>query len=165
MQNWKNKQKLISVIIPVYNVKLYLAESIESVIHQTLPCLEILLIDDGSTDGSGEICDRYSKVDQRIKVIHQKNRGLSAARNVGLNACKGEFVAFLDLDDVFCKNALSKMYNAMLMTDGDIIECKYVVRRENGKIDIDKNQRRGPGKTNSQKKELWLTIVMLFGCK
>lgn len=92
---------MISVIIPVYNVKPYLEDAIESVIHQSYTDIEIILIDDGSTDGSGEICDRYQKIDSRIIVIHQENKGLSVARNVGLDLCKGEIISFLDSDDFF----------------------------------------------------------------
>ena len=105
---------MISVIVPVYNVEPYLEEAIESVIHQTYTNLEIILVDDGSTDGSGRICDRYQKKDSRIKIIHQENRGLSAARNAGLDICKGGMIAFLDSDDAFCKDMLQKMSDAML---------------------------------------------------
>lgn len=117
---------MISVIIPVYNVKAYLAEAVESVIHQSYRDLEIILVDDGSTDGSGEICDEYAKKDNRIKVIHQQNKGLSAARNAGLDACQGEIISFLDSDDVFYKDMLEKMYAAMEKTGADIVECKVI---------------------------------------
>ena len=96
--NTMGEQKLISVIVPVFNVHLYLREAVESIIHQTYENLEIILVDDGSTDGSGSLCDEYSK-DPRIRVIHQENLGLSCARNVGLDICKGEMIAFLDPDD------------------------------------------------------------------
>ena len=91
--------KLVSVIIPAYNVKKYLRECLHSVIHQTYKDLEIILVDDGSTDGSGAICEKYRTKDSRIQVIHQKNQGLSAARNTGLKAMHGEIIAFLDSDD------------------------------------------------------------------
>ena len=123
---------MISVIIPVYNVKAYLAEAVESVIHQTYQDLEIILVDDGSTDGSGEICDEYAKKDNRIKVIHQQNKGLSAARNAGLDACQGEIISFLDSDDAFCKDMLQKMYEAMEKTDADIVECG-ITRNDEGR--------------------------------
>ena len=116
---------MISVIVPVYNVEPYLEEAIESVMHQTYADLEIILVDDGSTDGSGEICDRYQKRDSRIKVIHQENRGISAARNEGIDICKGEMIAFLDPDDAFCKDMLQKMSDAMLESGADIVECNY----------------------------------------
>lgn len=116
---------MISVIVPVYNVEPYLEEAIESVMHQSYTDLEIILVDDGSTDGSGEICDRYQKKDSRIKVIHQENRGLSAARNAGLDICRGERIAFLDPDDAFCKDMLQKMSDAMIKSGADIVECNF----------------------------------------
>ena len=118
---------MISVIVPIYNVESYLEEAIESVLHQTYTDLEIILMDDGSTDGSGEICDRYQKKDSRIKVIHQENRGLSAARNAGIDICKGEMVAFLDPDDAFCKDMLQKMSDVMLKSGADIVECNFAL--------------------------------------
>jgi len=90
---------LISVIIPVYNVEKYLHECINSIIGQTYHNLEIILIDDGSTDSSGVICDEYEKQDSRIIVLHKKNGGLSDARNAGLDNCRGEYIAFVDSDD------------------------------------------------------------------
>ena len=92
---------LISVIIPVFNVRPYLAKALESVIRQTYSHLEIIVVDDGSTDGSGDICDEFAARDERIKVIHQENRGLSAARNAGLDRAAGEYIAFLDSDDAW----------------------------------------------------------------
>ena len=87
--------ELVSVIIPVYNVEPYLVDSLESVVNQTYDNLEIILIDDGSTDGSQKICDEYAKKDDRIHVIHQENSGLSIARNKGLDIMNGEIVAFI----------------------------------------------------------------------
>ena len=84
----------VSVIIPVYNVAPYLREALDSVVNQTYTKLEILIIDDGSTDGSGEICDEYKEKDNRIRVIHQDNHGLSTARNMGLNLMTGDVVVF-----------------------------------------------------------------------
>ena len=89
---------LVSVIIPVYNVDPYIEEALDSVINQTYSNIEILIIDDGSTDESGEICDRYALTDSRIVVFHQGNKGLSAARNVGLDHATGEVIALLDSD-------------------------------------------------------------------
>ena len=120
---------MISVIVPIYNVEPYLEEAVESLIHQTYTDLEIILVDDGSTDGSGEICDRYQKKDRRIKVIHQENKGLSAARNAGIDNCKGEMIAFLDSDDAFCKDMLQRMSDAMLKSGADIAECNYALYR------------------------------------
>jgi len=91
--------ELISVIVPVYNVEPYLKKCIESIINQTYNNLEIILVDDGSFDKSGEICDEYASIDSRIKVIHKENGGLSSARNAGINAASGEYLAFVDSDD------------------------------------------------------------------
>ena len=98
----------ISVIIPVYNTEKYLKECIESVLAQTYTDLEILLINDGATDSSPQICEAYEKQDDRIKVIHKENGGLSDTRNVGIDQCSGDYVLFLDSDDywddkIWCK--------------------------------------------------------------
>lgn len=90
---------LISIIIPVYNVKPYLNRCILSIVHQTYTNLEIILIDDGSTDGSGEICKQWEKRDKRIRCIHQENAGISAARNTGINVAHGDFLGVVDSDD------------------------------------------------------------------
>ena len=90
---------LISIIVPVYNVDKYLNKCIDSIVNQTYKNLEIILINDGSTDNSGKICDEYANKDNRIKVIHKANGGISDARNKGLNIAKGEYIAFLDSDD------------------------------------------------------------------
>lgn len=89
----------VSIIVPVYNVEKYLSKCIDSIINQTYKNIEIILVDDGSNDLSGEICDSYQKQDDRIKVVHKQNGGLSSARNVGLDLMKGEFVGFIDSDD------------------------------------------------------------------
>ena len=116
---------LVSIIIPVYNVAYYLREAIESVINQTYTDLEILLIDDGSTDGSSLICDRYAKKDDRIKTIHQGNLGLSVARNRGLDLATGDLIAFLDPDDVYDITFIEKMVGLLHSTDSDISVCCY----------------------------------------
>ena len=129
-------QELISVIIPVYNVAPYLIESLDSVIQQTYFNLEIIIVDDGSDDGSEAICDLYSKMDSRIRVIHQKNRGLSVARNIGLDIMTGKFVAFLDSDDAYDKNYISKMISAMNRTNADIVVCSHTNYTTEGRISI-----------------------------
>ncbi len=90
---------LISIIVPVYNVERYLSQCIDSIINQTYKKLEIILVNDGSTDNSGEICDEYVKKDCRVKVIHKKNGGISSARNVALDICIGKYIVFIDSDD------------------------------------------------------------------
>lgn len=113
----------ISVIIPVYNVEKYIFKTIESVICQTYSNVEIILIDDGSTDNSSKICDEYSKKDNRIRVIHQKNQGLSVARNIGTNLAEGDFVFYLDGDDYLEQDALENLMN--LSNDCDLIIGNY----------------------------------------
>ena len=123
MENEYLTEPLVSVIVPVYNVEPYLREALDSVIHQTYRKLEILVIDDGSTDGSGRICDEYAALDPRIKVFHQENRGLSAARNVGLDAMSGDVVAFLDSDDAFKPEMIENMLAEMQRHQADIAIC------------------------------------------
>lgn len=116
----------ISIIIPVYNVEKYLTQCLESVTNQTYRDLEILLIDDGSTDLSGKICDDYSKKDSRIKVIHQANSGISAARNTGIKLANGEFICFIDSDDYVDLDFCNKLLNVLKNTNSDIAECLCV---------------------------------------
>ena len=122
----ETKCPLVSVIIPVYDVADYLQEALDSVIRQTYNNLEILIVDDGSTDGSGEICDRYALNDHRIIVFHQENKGLSAARNVGLDHATGDVIAFLDSDDAFRINAIETMVGEMQEYKADIVVCGFV---------------------------------------
>lgn len=114
------QKPLISVIIPVYNVEVYLERCVESVRRQTYNNLEILLIDDGSTDGSGNLCDGLQGRDERIRVIHQPNGGLSAARNAGIQHCCGEFIAFLDSDDFICENHVELLFDNLEEEQADI---------------------------------------------
>lgn len=115
-----NKNPLVSIIIPVYNVEMYLDECLNSVINQDYKNLEIILVDDGSTDKSGEICDKFAKKDNRIKVIHQKNAGVSSARNKGLDSKSGDFVTFVDSDDTMGKEHILNMVN-LLKDDADMV--------------------------------------------
>lgn len=115
---------LVSIIIPVYNVEQYVAECIESVINQDHRDLEIILVDDGSTDSSGEICDRYAEKDSRITVYHTENHGLSGARNYGTERAHGEFIHYLDSDDKFTDGAISSEV-ALIDGDVDIVMPKY----------------------------------------
>lgn len=112
---------LISVIVPVYNVEKYLEECVESVLAQTYTNIEVILVDDGATDSSGQICDRYAEKDDRIRVIHQKNQGLSGARNTGLANAKGEYVYFLDSDDWILPEALQELYVKAKAEDVDVV--------------------------------------------
>ena len=107
-----NQPHLISVIVPVYNVEKYLRQCLDSIINQTYRNLEIILVDDGSTDSSGIICDEYAQIDARIKVIHKENGGLSSARNAGLDVCTsgGDFIAFVDSDDWLEPDMYERLY-------------------------------------------------------
>lgn len=120
-----NTNPLVSIIIPVYNVERYLNECIESCINQTFKNLEIILINDGSTDSSPEICERYSNVDNRIKIVHKENGGLSSARNEGLRLVKSDYIIFLDSDDWIELNTVELALNAMEETKSDIVFWNY----------------------------------------
>lgn len=119
------QDKLISIIVPVYNVKNYLEECVNSLMNQTYKELEIILVDDGSTDNSGEICDVVAQTDSRIRVIHKENGGLSDARNIGIMAAKGEFIGFVDSDDWIEPTMYAELYEACNNNDADISICSY----------------------------------------
>lgn len=114
---------LISVIVPIYNIEKYIRRCIESVISQTYKNLEIILVDDGSTDTSGQICDAYAERDARIKVIHKENGGLSDARNVGMDSACGEFITFVDGDDFLTSTAIDSMYRVKERLGAQIVCC------------------------------------------
>lgn len=115
----------ISVIVPVYNVEEYLCKCLDSLLSQTFRNLEILLIDDGSTDRSGEICDRYANADSRIKVFHKENGGVSSARNMGLDNAKGEWITFVDADDWIDANMYENLCNEAIKSQSDIVLCDF----------------------------------------
>lgn len=116
---------MISVIVPIYNVEKYLIKCIESIINQTYKDLEIILVDDGSTDSSGKICNEFATKDNRIKVIHKKNGGLSSARNIGLDICKGNYISFIDSDDYIELDMYEKMIKIIVNKKVDIVSCNY----------------------------------------
>ena len=116
---------LISVIIPVYNVEAYLDACVRSVVNQTYTELEILLVDDGSTDRSGALCDVWAARDARIRVIHKANGGLSDARNAGLEAARGAYIAFVDSDDRIAETMLEELCSALERAHAGIAECGY----------------------------------------
>lgn len=116
---------LISVIVPVYNVKDYLDECLKSIVNQSYTQLEILVVDDGSTDGSSALCDQWAEQDQRIKVIHQANGGLSAARNTALDVMRGEMVTMVDSDDVLRPTAIMVMKEALVKSQANIVVGDY----------------------------------------
>lgn len=127
---------LVSVIIPVYNVKPYLREALNSVIEQNYKRMEIIIVDDGSTDGSENICDEYIS-DPRVLVIHQENQGLSGARNTGLSLFKGDYLCFLDPDDAYHPAFIERLLENALSTNSEMVACKYIVQRTTGEISTD----------------------------
>lgn len=119
------KNKLISVIVPVYNVENYLEKCLDSIINQVYKKIEIILINDGSTDLSSQICDDYQNKDNRIIVIHKSNEGPSEARNSGLNIAQGEYIAFIDSDDYIDELYLDTLFNLLINTNSDISCCSF----------------------------------------
>lgn len=118
-------QPLISVIVPVYNAAPFLDQCLESIVGQTYRNLEILVVDDGSTDGSAEMCDRWAESDERIRIIHQPNGGHSAARNAALDVMTGSLITMVDSDDVLHPEFVSTLLELMSSTDADISVCGY----------------------------------------
>ena len=116
-------ESMISIIVPIYNVEPFLPQCIESILHQTYRNLEILLIDDGSTDRCGEICDEYARIDTRIRVFHIDNRGLAAARNLGIRESRGEYIGFVDSDDWIEPNMYEILLQRLIETGSDISAC------------------------------------------
>jgi glycosyltransferase involved in cell wall biosynthesis len=122
---------MISVIVPVYNVEKYIRKCVDSICNQTYKDLEIILVDDGSTDNSGNICDEYKAKDSRIKVVHKNNGGLSDARNAGIEIAKGGYIAFIDSDDYIHERMYEVLMNNLEMTNSDISACEFVYKNEN----------------------------------
>lgn len=127
----------ISIIVPVYNVEKYISRCIESIINQSFSSFELILVDDGSPDSCGEICDYYAKKDSRIKVIHKQNEGLSSARNSGIEVAKGEYIAFVDSDDYIHRDMYKNLYDAAIKNKSDIVVCDY--KKVYDSYEIDEN--------------------------
>ena len=130
---------MISVIVPVYNVEEYLEECLESIKRQTYTDIEVILVNDGSTDGSKEICERYCEKDSRFKLVNQENKGQSVARNLGMAESKGEFISFVDSDDVLKEDMLEQLMKQMTSEDIDIVECWYTNEKQELELSIPKN--------------------------
>ena len=138
LQDIENKTK-VSVIVPVYNVEKYLNRCVDSIINQTYKNLEIILVDDGSTDNSAEICDEYKEKDSRIKVLHKTNGGLADARNAGLDIYTGAYVCFIDSDDYFVPNAIEEYAKKAVDENSDVVVCgmeRIAIRYSKEKRDI-----------------------------
>jgi len=119
------EKPLISIIIPVYKVEKYLEKCIKSVLDQTYKNIQIILVDDGSPDNCGNICDNYAKIDNRIEVIHKANGGLSEARNVGLKVARSEYIGFVDSDDYVSNEMFENLYNTLISNDVDVSICNF----------------------------------------
>ena len=115
----------ISVVVPIYKVEKYLCRCVDSILAQTFTDFELILIDDGSPDNCGAICDEYALKDARVRVIHQENRGVSVARNSGLQAANGKYIAFVDSDDYVAKDYLEVLITSMTDTNADIAVCSF----------------------------------------
>ena len=126
-------EPLVSVIVPIYGVEKYLERCIKSIVSQDYKNLEIILVDDGSTDQCPYICDQWKQKDERIKVIHKKNGGLSDARNKGIEVCTGKYISFVDSDDYVDPLFISLLYQAIEKTNADIAECETEYVDEEGK--------------------------------
>lgn len=126
----------ISIIVPVYNAEKYLSECIESIINQLHSNIELILVNDGSKDNSGVICDEYAKKDNRIKVIHKKNEGVSIARNEGIKLASGKYIAFVDSDDLVDKEIYTNMLTTINERNSDLVMCRYKKVFNNGKSEL-----------------------------
>lgn len=131
--NLKGKEGVISVIVPVYKVEPYIHKCIGSILKQTYKNLQIILVDDGSPDNCGEICDEYAQKDARIQVIHQENKGLSAARNVGIEIAEGEYIGFVDSDDYIKETMYETMYCLIEERKADVCICNLFDVKGNDK--------------------------------
>ena len=128
------ENELISIVVPIYKVEKYLKKCVDSIQNQTYKNIEIILVDDESPDNCGKMCDEYSKYDERIKVIHKKNGGLSDARNAGIEVATGKYIGFVDSDDYIKEDMYENLYNNMKKSDSDISICGYIEYQEGSKI-------------------------------
>ena len=151
----------VSVVIPFYNGIEYLEDCVRSVQAQTLREIEILLVDDGSSDGAGELADRLASEDARIRVIHQENQGLSGARNSGIDASSGDYIGFVDADDLVDPQMYEKLYDAAVSLSCELVTCTYNSFRETGLIAITKP--RFPMRTRLSPQEIRTQMPRLVG--
>lgn len=125
---------LISVIVPVYKVENYLHSCVDSILNQTYSNLEIILVDDGSPDGCGQICDAYNQMDSRVKVIHQENAGVGVARNSGMKMASGEYIMFVDSDDWLAPDAIQTLYDRLIADSSAFAMGKHTDAYEDGRL-------------------------------
>ncbi|WP_339099687.1 glycosyltransferase family 2 protein [Candidatus Enterococcus lemimoniae] len=131
---------MISIIVPVYNVEKYLHKCVDSILSQTFSDIEVILVDDGSTDKSGEICDQYVVKDQRIRVIHKKNGGLSSARNIGLDIAVGRYIGFVDSDDYIANDMYEILYDQLIESNADLSCVGMIDVYENRTSELKQNK-------------------------
>ena len=132
------KEVLVSIIVPVYQAEIFLQKSIETILNQTLTNIEIILVDDGSKDNSGIICDNLSLRDARVKVIHKKNGGQSSARNTGIDAAKGKYIGFMDNDDFLYPDMCQRLYDNAERYNAEVSAGSFITQNEVGVISHDK---------------------------
>lgn len=126
----------VSIIVPVYNAAAHLRECVESILGQTLKDIEVILVDDGSTDESGTICDEFAQRDARVRVIHNQNGGPALARNSGIKAARGEFIGFVDADDFVSPEMFLSLYSAAVSSGSDMAFCDYIAQKKSGSVSI-----------------------------
>ena len=119
--------ELISIVVPVYNVEKYIEKCVNSITNQVYNNLEIILVNDGSTDNSGKLCDSLSKLDDRIKVYHKENGGLSDARNYGVERANGKYIGFVDSDDFIDSDMYKTLYDVIKRENADVAECNMKI--------------------------------------
>ena len=127
-------EKLISIVLPIYNVEKYIEKCMDSVLNQTYKNIEVILVDDGSPDRCPKICEEYAKKDNRIKVVHKENGGLSDARNAGIKVANGEYITFIDSDDYVDEDYVEFLYNNIEKTNADIAIGAHRVLYDSGKV-------------------------------
>lgn len=129
----KNIYNMVSVVVPIYNTKPYIRKCVESILNQTYLNIELILVDDGSTDGSGDVCDEYAKRYEKIGVIHQENMGLLSARKTGVNAASGQYILFVDSDDYIENDLIDELMHGMLSEETDLV-VSYLLYEDEGMI-------------------------------
>lgn len=153
----------ISVIVPVYNTKEYIEDCVKSILSQTYKKIELILVDDGSTDGSADICDMFKRVDKRVIVVHKRNEGVSAARNDGLNIASGEYFAFVDSDDIIEPNMYELLIKSIQENRTELAMCKIKCGDKIKNIKYDEVNINNL-KKNKFKNDLYFLLVVLFAC-
>ena len=154
--------ELISIIVPVYNVEQYLEKCVDSIINQKYKNLEIILVDDGATDSSGKLCDELAKIDNRIKVYHKENGGLSDARNYGVERATGDYIGFVDSDDYIDSEMYEELYEAIKKENVDVVECNLKIIYPD-RVELFTEQKYYNVYTKQEYLEEYLKIEKIFG--